>query len=139
MKIVGDIRPEKPYQNLPMKISIRERIAIKRKEGHSEPYYARVTFWIPDTPYSKEPPKICMTIAQGKSFQDRKSVRFVFDSTTSIWVFLDEIQKFLERNEVVLTNMHTQANIEWRTAHRLFPEKPEEDKLDKSIVGKEVK
>ncbi len=104
--IEGSIRP-KFKQNLPKKLLKSRRIKINKG------YECSATFWIPDTPYSKNPPKIGLTIRHGKDGLEQR-VRFVFSSIEEIRSFLGALNVFALDSLTDLEAGHKEAMQEWR-------------------------
>lgn len=93
-------------QSLPKKCVYTKRISVKKG------YDCQASLWIPDTPYSKYPPGIGLTVRHGKD-SSKQRVRFVFQTTQELVDFSKEFQNFiLEHLEEVL-RYHGEAVSEW--------------------------
>jgi hypothetical protein len=102
----GTIRP-KFKQHLPKKLLLSKRVKINKG------YECSATFWIPDTPYSKEPPKIGLTMRHGKAGLEQH-IRFVFSSIEEIRSFFGSLNVFALDCLGDLEKVQGEAMEEWR-------------------------
>jgi hypothetical protein len=114
----------KPYfkQTLPKKIVVSRRIRVNPK------YECTVTFWIPDIPYSKNPPGLGMTMRHGHGEQ-KEFLRLVFTTTEDLKEFTGQFNQFVLDNIIELNKVLRDALLEWE-AYRLKVKKYKESKVD---------
>lgn len=83
------LRP-KPRQMLPKKLVLRQQFSLS-------PYKINATIWVPDVPYSKLKPKVCLTLSHGRE----QYIRFAFDSADDMVRFVESLLQWVKSNAEV--------------------------------------
>ena len=93
-------------QKLPKKMLRTQKIRVNKD------YECLVSFWIPDTPYSKTKPGIGMTIRHGRK-DSNQYIRLIFPAFEDLRKFISEIINFTLQTEKSLTDTLAEAEKEW--------------------------
>ena len=93
-------------QKLPKKCVLTKRIHV------SKDYDCQASLWIPDTPYSKYPPGIGLTLRHGKD-ETRQHVRVIFGDPQGLVDFARDLNNFIKGSLEVICKHHGEAFSEW--------------------------
>ena len=78
-----------------------------------KPYTLYASLWVPDTPYSKIPPKLGFTLSGGGSY-----FRLVFDTWDEVKRIIGQINRFIVENSGQWETALDEAYEEWENLHK---------------------
>jgi len=97
------LKPKK-RQVLPKKI-------LRTKRFHLSPYWVNVSVWVPDVPYNRMPPKVCLTMSHSDQY-----IRLVFSNMRELTQFTEHLSEWVKSIEDQITHAHSEAIQEHREA-----------------------
>jgi hypothetical protein len=113
-------------QKLPKKCVFNKKINVTPK------YECRVGFWIPDTPYSKNPPGIALTFGHGAA-ESSQYVRVVFNDPRGLVDFFKKFEQFKNECFDKIVDQFNEALREWNGCRSKVAEYKAESVKDQLI------